>query len=49
MTDPKLEASKIFKQLEPTPRMSEYEREQESIRQNRERLKAERLAREAKI
>jgi hypothetical protein len=29
--------------------VSEYEREQMAIRKNRERLKAERLAREAKI
>jgi hypothetical protein len=49
MTDPKLEASKIFKPEERTSKMSEYEREQESIRKNRDRLKAERLAREAKI
>jgi hypothetical protein len=51
MTDPKLDASKLFKQVDPAPTstLSEYEREQEAIRKNRERLKAERLAREAKI
>jgi hypothetical protein len=46
MTDPKLEASKMFKQEVPASAMSEYEREQDAIRKNRERLKAERLARE---
>jgi hypothetical protein len=46
MTDPKTEASKLFKQ-QPTSTLSEYERERLAIRNNRERLKAERLAREA--
>jgi hypothetical protein len=50
MNDPKLEAMKLFKQPEdPTPTMSEYDREQAAIQKNRERLKAERLMREAKI
>jgi hypothetical protein len=50
MTNPKLEAMKLFKQQEdPTPTMSEYDREQLAIQKNRERLKAERLMREAKI
>jgi hypothetical protein len=48
MTDLKLEASQFFKQPEPTPVMTEYEREQLAIQKNRERLKAERLAREAR-
>jgi hypothetical protein len=49
MTDPKQEASQLFKQPEPSPMMSAYQLEQEAIRKNRERLRAERLAREAKI
>jgi hypothetical protein len=48
MTDPKLEASQFFKQPEPALTMSAYQLEQETIRKNRERLRAERLAREAK-
>jgi hypothetical protein len=47
MTDPKLVASQFFKQPELEPTMSEYNREQLAIHKNRERLKAERLAREA--
>jgi hypothetical protein len=50
MTDYKSEASKMFKQQQPPPStLSEYEREQLAVQKNRERLKAERLAREAKI
>jgi len=49
MTDPKSEAPKMFKQDKPTSTLSEYEREQLAIQKNRDRLKAERLAREAKI
>jgi hypothetical protein len=49
MTDPKAEASKLFKQEQPTSTLSDYEREQLAIQKNRERLKAERLAREAKV
>jgi hypothetical protein len=45
MTDPKSEASKLFKQGQPT--LSEYDREQLAIQKNLARLKAERLAREA--
>jgi hypothetical protein len=48
MTDPKSEASKLFKQEQPTSPLSGYEREQMAIQKNRERLKAERLARESK-
>jgi hypothetical protein len=48
MTDPKFEASQFFKRPEPAPTMSAYHLEQEAIRKNRERLKAERLARDAK-
>ena len=45
MTDPKSEASKLFKQEQPTSTLSEYERGQLAIRKkNLERLKAERLA-----
>ena len=49
MIDLKLEAMRLFKPEEAASTMSEYEREQMAIRKNRERLKAERLAREAKI
>jgi hypothetical protein len=49
MTDHKLEASKMFKHEQPTLTLSDYEREQFAVQKNRERLKAERLAREAKV
>jgi hypothetical protein len=46
MIDPKT----LFKTPEPaTAAMSEYEKEQLAINKNRERLKAERLARESNI
>jgi len=46
MIDPKAEA--LFKQLrEPAPTVNEYQAEQLAIQKNREKLKAERLAREA--
>jgi hypothetical protein len=48
MTDTNQEALQLFKQAEPAPTISEYQREQLAIRANYERLKAERLAREAK-
>jgi hypothetical protein len=47
MTDPKTEASKLFKQEQPTSTLSDYEREQQAIKANYEKLKAERLARES--
>jgi hypothetical protein len=40
------EADKLFKQVETKKVMTEYERVQQSRHLNRERLKAERLARE---
>jgi hypothetical protein len=40
-----LEAQKAFKP--PQPQMTEYERSQQALHANRERLKSERLAREA--
>jgi hypothetical protein len=44
--DPKAEA--LFKTPEPAPAaLSEYEKERLAIQKNRERLKAERLARES--
>jgi hypothetical protein len=46
-TDKNNEASALFKPAEPAPTVSEYHREQQTIRSNLERLKAERLAREA--
>jgi hypothetical protein len=47
MDDISEEASKLFRQIEPAPTLSEYQREQQAIRANLERLRAERLAREA--
>jgi len=47
MTNPKLEAEQLFKEPEPTSTMSDYEREQDKIRANLERLRRERLARDA--
>jgi len=42
------EALKLFKPAEPAPTMTEYQREQQAIRANYERLKkADRLIREA--
>ena len=41
------EARKAFKEADAKVGMSEYERTQEAFHANRERLKAERLAREA--
>jgi hypothetical protein len=47
MIDPKLDAL-LFKQEEPAPPLvSEYHREQLALHANHQRLKAERLAREA--
>jgi hypothetical protein len=42
------EALRIFEPAQTAPAISEYEREQQAIRSNFERLKAERLARESK-
>jgi hypothetical protein len=47
MNDPKQQAEQLFKEQKPTTTMSEYEREQEKIRANLERLRRERLARDA--
>jgi hypothetical protein len=48
MNDPKFnEAEKLFDQAKPAPVMTECEREQQRVRANFERLRAERLAREA--
>ena len=41
------EILKVFEQAKPVPVINEYEREQQAIRSNFERLKSERLAREA--
>jgi hypothetical protein len=41
------EAQRLFKQPAPAPTMTEYQLEQMRIRANYERLKAERLTREA--
>ena len=41
------EAERLFARPQPAQTISEYEREQQRIRANMERLKAERLAREA--
>jgi hypothetical protein len=48
MNDTNLEeALQLFNQPVPAPTMTEYQLEQQRIRANYERLKAERLAREA--
>jgi hypothetical protein len=47
MSDILEEASKLFRQIEQAPILTEYQREQQAIRANLERLRAERLAREA--
>jgi hypothetical protein len=41
------EARKAFRQLEEKRPLTEYEKEQRAVRKNFERLRAERLAREA--
>jgi hypothetical protein len=41
-------ANKAFKKVEPQKTMTDYAKAQQSFHENRERLKAERLAREAK-
>jgi hypothetical protein len=41
------EAAKLFDRAEPAPTVSDYEKEQQALRANFERLKAERQAREA--
>jgi hypothetical protein len=41
------EILRVFEQAEPVETISEYEKEQQAIRSNFERLKRERLAREA--
>jgi hypothetical protein len=45
MNDPKQQAEQLFKEQKPTSTMTEYEREQEKIRANLERLRKERVAR----
>jgi hypothetical protein len=47
MNDPKQQAEQLFKEPKPTTTMSEYQIEQEKIRANLERLRRERLARDA--
>jgi hypothetical protein len=50
MNDKKIEeAQRLFKTAKPAPTMTEYQREQLAILANRDRLKAERLAREAHL
>jgi hypothetical protein len=44
----KREANKAFKPVETQKPMNDYAKDQHSFSENRERLKAERLAREAK-
>lgn len=41
------EANRAFKPVEPKKPMTDYAKAQQSLHENRERLKAERLAREA--
>jgi len=47
MNDRKVEAEQLFNEPKPATAMSEYEHEQQKIRSNLERLRKERLAREA--
>jgi hypothetical protein len=42
-----IEILRVFEQAKPVQAISEYEKEQQAIRSNFERLKSERLAREA--
>jgi hypothetical protein len=49
MNDAKEAAAKLFKTAEPQNTLSEHQREQQAIRDNHQRLKAERLAREAAL
>lgn len=42
------EADKAFKKVEPPTAMTDYAKAQQSFHENRERLKAQRLARDAK-
>ena len=48
MTPAERAARKVFKQVDALKNMTEYERAQRAFHENRERLKALRLAREAK-
>jgi hypothetical protein len=48
MNDPKQQAEQFFKEQKPTSTMSDYEREQDKIRANLDRLRRERLARDAR-
>jgi F0F1-type ATP synthase epsilon subunit len=43
------EADKAFKKVKAKETMTDYAKAQQSLQDNRERLKAERLAREAKV
>jgi hypothetical protein len=47
ITPAEREARKVFREVEAAKAMSEHERAQRAFHQNRERLKALRLAREA--
>jgi hypothetical protein len=47
LTPAEREARKLFKEVNATKAVTEYEAEQKAFRENRERLKALRLAREA--
>jgi hypothetical protein len=48
MTPAEREARKMFRQADAVKAMTEHERTQKAFNENRERLKALRLAREAK-
>ena len=47
MTKAEREARKVFRQVDADKAMGEHEKAQRAFHKNRERLKAERLAREA--
>jgi len=48
MTPAEQEARKVFRAVEAEKALTDYEKAQKAFHENRERLKAERLAREAK-
>jgi hypothetical protein len=49
MTKAEREARKAFRQVDAKKAVTEYEADQKAFHANRERLKAERLAREAEL
>lgn len=48
-TPAELEARKVFRQVKAEKALSDHEKAEKAFNENRERLKAERLARQAKL